>query len=62
MEIFFLNLSLMRYTFITQHTMERWRYAFWVPIIAQMIAFFVFTIFGSAEIQEWNYYEENEEN
>ena len=52
----------MRYTFITQHTMERWRYAFWLAVIGQMIAFFVFTIFGSAEIQEWNYYEENEEN
>ncbi|KAG6798614.1 inorganic phosphate cotransporter [Apis mellifera caucasica] len=44
------------------HTMERWRYAFWLAVIGQMIAFFVFTIFGSAEIQEWNYYEENEEN
>ncbi|XP_031776180.1 sialin-like [Apis florea] len=37
------------------HTMAQWRYAFWVPIIAQMIAFIIFSIFGSAEIQEWNY-------
>lgn len=42
--------------------MAQWRYAFWVPIIAQMIAFFVFVIFGSAEIQEWNYEGINENN
>ncbi|PBC30508.1 Putative inorganic phosphate cotransporter [Apis cerana cerana] len=44
------------------HTVARWRYAFWLAVIGQMIAFVVFTIFGSAEIQEWNYNEENEEN
>ncbi|KAG6798613.1 inorganic phosphate cotransporter [Apis mellifera caucasica] len=45
------------------HTMARWRYVFWITIIAQMSAFVVFTIFGSAEIQEWNYYGvEAEEN
>ena len=43
--------------------MARWRYVFWITIIAQMSAFVVFTIFGSAEIQEWNYYGvEAEEN
>ncbi|XP_017890385.1 sialin-like [Ceratina calcarata] len=36
------------------HSMARWRYVFWLNIVAQISAFIVFVIFGSAEIQEWN--------
>ncbi|XP_012275735.1 sialin isoform X2 [Orussus abietinus] len=43
------------------HTFLRWRYIFWVNIIAQMLAFAVFTVFGSAKIQDWNYPEERPE-
>ncbi|XP_050469494.1 sialin-like [Bombus huntii] len=38
----------------TGHTMVKWRYVFWINIIAQTSAFVVFVIFGSAEIQPWN--------
>lgn len=27
----------------------------WINVISQMIAFIVFTLFGSAKIQSWNY-------
>ncbi|CAL7949139.1 unnamed protein product [Xylocopa violacea] len=37
------------------HTMQRWRYVFWINIIAQISAFIVFVTFGSGEIQQWNY-------
>ncbi|KOC67565.1 Sialin [Habropoda laboriosa] len=37
------------------HTMARWRFVFWVNIVAQVSAFVVFVIFGSGEIQSWNY-------
>lgn len=37
------------------HTMARWRYAFWITIVAQVFAFIIFAAFGSAKIQEWNY-------
>ncbi|XP_043522129.1 sialin-like isoform X2 [Frieseomelitta varia] len=36
------------------HAMARWRIVFWITIVAQCSAFVVFSIFGSAEIQEWN--------
>lgn len=36
------------------HVMARWRIVFWITIVAQCSAFVVFSIFGSAEIQEWN--------
>ncbi|XP_015436016.1 PREDICTED: putative inorganic phosphate cotransporter [Dufourea novaeangliae] len=36
------------------HTMARWRYVFWINIIAQLLAFIVFAFGGSGEIQEWN--------
>ncbi|XP_031828741.1 putative inorganic phosphate cotransporter [Nomia melanderi] len=36
------------------HTMARWRYIFWINIIAQLLAFVVFVLTGSGEIQEWN--------
>lgn len=34
--------------------MLRWRYIFWVNIVAQMLALIVFLIWGSGEIQDWN--------
>ncbi|KAK0080671.1 hypothetical protein PV325_013550 [Microctonus aethiopoides] len=37
------------------HTFERWRYVIWINVVAQMVAFIVFIIFGSAKIQSWNY-------
>ncbi|GAB1865209.1 Sialin [Camponotus japonicus] len=37
------------------HTMARWRVAFWITIVAQVSAFVIFAIFGSAKIQPWNY-------
>lgn len=37
------------------HTMQSWRYVFWINIAAQFLAFLIFTIFGSANIQDWNY-------
>ncbi|XP_072745185.1 putative inorganic phosphate cotransporter [Anoplolepis gracilipes] len=37
------------------HTMARWRVAFWITIVAQIAAFVIFSIFGSAKIQPWNY-------
>ncbi|XP_031783207.1 sialin [Nasonia vitripennis] len=37
------------------HTFMQWRYVFWINIVAQLLAFGVFTIFGSAKIQNWNY-------
>ncbi|XP_014486543.1 PREDICTED: sialin-like [Dinoponera quadriceps] len=37
------------------HTMGRWRYVFWITVIAQVLAFLIFSVFGSAKIQEWNY-------
>ncbi|XP_076630865.1 sialin-like [Colletes latitarsis] len=36
------------------HTMERWRYVFWINIVAQVSAFVVYVIAGSGEIQKWN--------
>ncbi|XP_076231293.1 putative inorganic phosphate cotransporter [Calliopsis andreniformis] len=41
------------------HTMARWRFVFWINIIAQVSAFVVYLIFGSGKIQEWNYPSEN---
>lgn len=38
-----------------QHTIARWRIAFWITIVAQVFAFVIFAIFGSAKIQPWNY-------
>lgn len=40
---------------LLQHTMARWRVAFWITIVAQVSAFVIFVIFGSAKIQPWNY-------
>jgi len=40
--------------------MARWRIAFWITIIAQVLAFVIFSIFGSAKIQPWNYPPEDE--
>ncbi|XP_014207399.1 sialin-like [Copidosoma floridanum] len=37
------------------HTFANWRIAFWINIVAQLLAFSIFTIFGSAKIQDWNY-------
>lgn len=42
------------YVFL-QHTIARWRIAFWITIVAQVMAFVTFAIFGSAKIQPWNY-------
>ncbi|KAI4481960.1 hypothetical protein M0804_008979 [Polistes exclamans] len=36
------------------HTFARWRYVFWINIVAQLLAFVIFTIFGSGKIQPWN--------
>ena len=45
----------MYYTCIfLQHTMARWRVAFWITIVAQVSAFVIFVIFGSEKIQPWN--------
>ncbi|XP_018045075.1 PREDICTED: putative inorganic phosphate cotransporter [Atta colombica] len=44
------------------HTMARWRIAFWITIIAQVLAFVIFSIFGSAKIQPWNYPPAEDEN
>lgn len=53
--LFILNdISIRVYIFL-QHTMARWRYAFWITIVAQVFAFIIFAAFGSAKIQEWNY-------
>ena len=38
-----------------QHTYQKWEYVFWINIVAQMLAFLIFLIFGSAKIQNWNY-------
>ncbi|XP_076290072.1 sialin-like [Lasioglossum baleicum] len=38
----------------TGHTMARWRYVFWISILAQLSAFCVYVFTGSGEIQEWN--------
>lgn len=35
--------------------MARWRYVFWITVVAQVLAFLTFAIFGSAKIQDWNY-------
>ncbi|XP_044592475.1 sialin-like [Cotesia glomerata] len=37
------------------HTFQRWRYIFWINVVAQLLAFVVFVTFGSAKIQSWNY-------
>lgn len=37
------------------HTILRWRYAYWINIVTNILAFFAFTTFGSAKIQPWNY-------
>ncbi|KAF7991650.1 hypothetical protein HCN44_010451 [Aphidius gifuensis] len=37
------------------HTFHNWRYIFWICVIAQMTAFAIFTIWGTAKIQKWNY-------
>ncbi|XP_057336080.1 sialin-like [Microplitis mediator] len=37
------------------HTFQRWRYIFWINVVAQILAFIVFVFFGSAKIQSWNY-------
>lgn len=44
------------------HTMERWRYVFWINIAAQVLAFVIFVMFGSAKIQDWNYPSIQDEN
>ncbi|KAG5317248.1 S17A5 protein, partial [Pseudoatta argentina] len=44
------------------HTIARWRIAFWITIVAQVLAFVIFAIFGSAKIQPWNYPEPEVEN
>lgn len=44
------------------HTIARWRVAFWITIVAQVFAFVVFVIFGSAKIQPWNYPVPDDEN
>ncbi|KAJ8668252.1 hypothetical protein QAD02_009915 [Eretmocerus hayati] len=36
-------------------TIERWRYVFGLNIVAQLSAFLIFMMFGSAKIQDWNY-------
>lgn len=36
------------------HTMERWRIVFWINVAANIVAFCIFSLFGSAEIQPWN--------
>lgn len=38
-----------------QHTIANWRVAFWITVVAQVAAFLVFAVFGSAKIQPWNY-------
>lgn len=35
--------------------MARWRVAFWITIVAQILAFLIFGTFGSGKIQQWNY-------
>ncbi|XP_035734026.1 sialin-like [Vespa mandarinia] len=40
------------------HTFERWKYVFWITVIAQFLGFLIFIIFGSAKIQPWNYPEQ----
>lgn len=40
---------------LLQHTILRWRYAYWINIVTNILAFFAFTTFGSAKIQPWNY-------
>lgn len=37
------------------HTIARWRIAYWITIVAQILAFLIFGTFGSGKIQEWNY-------
>ncbi|KAG7197875.1 hypothetical protein KM043_016119 [Ampulex compressa] len=44
------------------HTMERWRYVFWINITAQVLACIIFLVFGSAKIQDWNYPSAADEN
>ncbi|EFN78249.1 Sialin [Harpegnathos saltator] len=44
------------------HTMARWRYVFWITVIAQVLGFLIFVTFGSAKIQEWNYAAPDVEN
>lgn len=43
------------YVDLFQDTFQSWRYVIWINVISQMIAFIVFTLFGSAKIQSWNY-------
>ncbi|XP_015174480.1 PREDICTED: sialin-like isoform X2 [Polistes dominula] len=43
------------------HTIVKWRYVFWINIVAQLLAFIIFTVFGSGKIQPWNN-PENREN
>lgn len=45
----------MYFLFLFQHTFHNWRYIFWICVIAQMTAFTIFTIWGTAKIQKWNY-------
>lgn len=44
------------------HTMARWQIVFWITIAAQLGAFLIFMIFGSAKIQDWNYPAIDDEN
>lgn len=45
-----------------QHSIARWRIAFWITIVCQVVAFLVFAAFGSAKIQPWNYPVQDDEN
>ncbi|XP_058803508.1 putative inorganic phosphate cotransporter [Phymastichus coffea] len=37
------------------HSFAAWQAVFWISIVCQLSAFAIFTIFGSAKIQPWNY-------
>lgn len=57
----FTSVSIFNHVF-QQHTIVRWRIAFWITIVSQVLAFLVFAVFGSAKIQPWNYPVPDDEN
>lgn len=49
------NLPNVWISFCLQHTFAAWNKVFGLNICCQLLAFLIFTFFGSAKIQDWNY-------
>lgn len=42
-------------TIYLQSTLEQWRFVFWITLVVSMVRALVFLVWGSGEIQPWNY-------